>query len=125
MKKLIYEQATGRVFQETPEKRVLLGKGYSGFPPFTNDPSAQTLKQRGPIPRGSFRVHRPFDHSRLGRMVMFLEPLKETEMFGRSGFFIHGDNAFANQTASHGCIVLALATRSRVAECAPCLLDVI
>jgi hypothetical protein len=37
-------------------------------------------------------------------------------MFGRSGFFCHGDNPAENQTASDGCIVAARPIREIVAQ---------
>jgi hypothetical protein len=37
-------------------------------------------------------------------------------MFGRSGFFIHGDNQAMNHTASEGCIILPHAARIAIAS---------
>lgn len=92
-----------------------IGIGYAGHPPYVNDPEAERLVARGPIPRGAYRIGRPFNHVRLGPVCMFLEPVGDTDMFGRSGFFIHGDNAYGNQSGSHGCIVLPRKGRDRIA----------
>lgn len=98
------------------DKVERIGTGYSGAQPYVNDPEAERLVARGPIPRGRYRIHRPFNHVRLGPVCMFLEPLGDTDMFGRSGFLIHGDNAMGNRTGSHGCIVLPRKGRDRIAE---------
>jgi hypothetical protein len=36
-------------------------------------------------------------------------------MFGRSDFYIHGDNPALNYTASEGCIILARPIREQIA----------
>jgi hypothetical protein len=36
-------------------------------------------------------------------------------MFGRFGFFMHGDNQLANHTASDGCIIMSHDIRALVA----------
>lgn len=118
MKELIYAQASGRLWlrdEGTLEKVASLGRGYSGHSPYVNKTEAEGLVAAGPIPRGSYRLVGPFNHVRLGPVVFYLDPAKGTNLFGRSGFFIHGDNAYGNQTASHGCIVLSRAIREKIA----------
>lgn len=118
MKELIYAQATGRLWlrdEATQEKAAPLGRGYSGHPPYVNDGTAEALVARGPIPRGSYRLVGPFNHVRLGPLVFFLDPAKTNKMHGRSGFFIHGDNEFGSQSASHGCVILSRAIREKLA----------
>lgn len=118
MKELVYAQATGRLWlrdEATAEKASPLGRGYSGHPPYVNKAEAEGLVAAGPIPRGSYRLVGPFNHVRLGPVCFFLDPAKSNVMFGRSGFFIHGDNAMGNQTASHGCIILSRAVRDKIA----------
>lgn len=123
-KELFYEQASGRLLVADGENLSRLGTGYAGQPPYVNSPEAQGLKARGPIPRGRYRVERPFDHVRLGPVAMFLAPERGNDMQGRSGFFIHGDNSLANQTASHGCIILPRKVREKIAELTPIALTV-
>lgn len=128
MRELTYEQSTGKLWyvdDATPEKAVRLGVGYSGAPPFVNQTEAEALKARGPIPRGSYGVRLLGDLVRFGPQVLFLEPLKGTEMFGRSGFLIHGDNEYGNRTASSGCIVLPRGVRDRIAALLPVTLQVV
>ena len=113
---LIYSQSKGSMCDATDEKNPrILGRGYSGHPPFVNDPCAEALKARGPIPRGKYRVSHPWNHVRLGSVAMFLEPVDPAAMKGRSGFFIHGDNSYGNNTASHGCIILSRKIRDEIA----------
>lgn len=120
-KALIYDIRTGALFEAvpavaggeaTPGKR--LARGYSGHPPFVNDPTAQAVVARGPIPVGNYNIGRAFNHVRLGPCVFYLDPWNDNAMHGRSGFFIHGDNEFGNQTASHGCIILSRAIRENL-----------
>jgi lipoprotein-anchoring transpeptidase ErfK/SrfK len=114
---LLYSQSTGVLcYAPSGENPRILARGYSGHPPYVNDAAAQARKAAGPIPRGRYRVGHPFDHVRLGRVVFYLDPHPANEMFGRSGFFIHGDNRYGNRTASHGCIVVNRAARDEVAK---------
>ena len=59
-------------------------------------------------------IGRPYDDPKLGPIVMSLTDSGEDEMFGRDGFFIHGDNA--RHDASHGCIILGPLLRKMIAE---------
>lgn len=111
-----YEVESGIFTVRNGDDVKRIGKGYSGQPPFVNQPSSETLVAAGPIPRGEYRVHWPFRHVRLGPLAFFLEPLDGTKMHGRSGFFIHGDNALGNRTASHGCIILSRTDRAKIEE---------
>lgn len=113
---LIYSQSNGTLsYAPAGENPRILGRGYSGHPPYVNDPEAEALKARGPIPRGCYRVSSPWDHVRLGPVVFFLEPVDAKVMFGRSGFLIHGDNKYGNRSASHGCIILPRKVRDELA----------
>lgn len=110
----IYSQSKGILWLREGDETKRVGVGYSGHPPYVNDPTAQALKARGPIPSGVYRVGRPFDHVRLGPVVFFLDPDVKNNMHGRSGFFIHGDNEYGNNSASHGCIILKRSVRERI-----------
>lgn len=116
-KELHYVQSTGRLYLHTEGENPALkslGSGYSGHPPYVNEPEAEALIARGPIPRGDYRLIGPFDHVRLGKIILHLEPEKGNDMRGRSGFLIHGDNSFGNRSASHGCIVLKRSIREAI-----------
>lgn len=125
MKELVYDVAKGLCWLREGDAVTRLGKGYSGHYPFVNDPTASDRPHLGPIPRGSYRVCAAFDHARLGPCVMFLEPMKGTQTFGRGGFFIHGDNYLLNRSASSGCIVLARGLRETIAKERPLTLVVV
>lgn len=89
--------------------------GYAGAPGFVNRSSTDRIVGKGPLPRGVYFpnvVH----HPRFAAPAIRLDPWVENQMHGRSAFFIHGDNALGNQSASSGCIVLQRATRERIAD---------
>lgn len=106
-----YDVASGCFYlADRQDGRALIGRGYSGKGSARNDPEREREHATGPIPRGVWRVSTSLHHSRLGPVVFPLsygETAKEaSEPFKRSGFFIHGDNAAGNGTASTGCIIL-------------------
>lgn len=115
-RELVYTASKGVMHYREGDTVQRIGTGYSGQPPYVNQVEAEGLRARGPIPRGRYRVHRPFDHVRLGPLCFFLEPYKDTPMQGRSGFLIHGDNRLGNQSASHGCIILPRVARAKIAD---------
>lgn len=91
-----------------------VGNGYSGNGKGLNNPAEQADHDRGPVPQGRWKIGVAFDHPRLGPTVMHLSPETDTKTFGRSGFFIHGDNKKMNHTASHGCIILSRDIREKL-----------
>ncbi len=110
---LIYEQSSGRL---TDEHGALVGECYSGHDNGKNNPALQHVPDIGPIPVGVYRIGPPFDDpGHLGKFVMSLTPLPDTDTFGRSGFFMHGDSAAHTGGASEGCIIAGPLTRHRVA----------
>ena len=90
--------------------------GYAGKGMWINDPDSTDEVSRGPLPCGTYRLHKPVRHPRLGPLSIRLEPVPGTEMFGRSGFFIHGDNARGDRSASSGCIVVNRVARETIAR---------
>ncbi|WP_442789675.1 tlde1 domain-containing protein [Novosphingobium sp. SL115] len=100
-----YEQTSGRLLWRRGDSFRFVATGYAGAPGFVNDPDADHLRQRGPIPRGQYWI-RERKHSRFQSPAFFLDPFEENEMHGRSGFWIHGDNARLNRSGSTGCIVI-------------------
>jgi hypothetical protein len=104
---ITYQQSTGKLWINN----VLQGMGYSGHGPGLNNPAQENVKGVGPLPRGLWRLGAWSDHPHLGPIVSALKPIKLTASYGRSDFFIHGDNALMNHTGSDGCIVLSRALR--------------
>lgn len=107
-----YSVATGRFYREAPF--AFIETGYSGAPGYINDPAAIRIVRHGPLPFGLYRILPPQRHPRLGPVALGLE-MVEGNAFGRSGFFIHGDNAKGDRSASEGCIVLSRNARELVA----------
>lgn len=98
-----YSQSTGRMTHSTTG---VVGAGYSGHGPGLNNGSMEATVGVGPIPRGKWIIS-PWEdeHTHLGPIVSHLLP-DGFDPHGRSGFFIHGDNADMDHSASDGCIVL-------------------
>lgn len=92
-----------------------VGQGYSGHPPSgLNNPDMEQVRDVGPIPGGRWLIGTFRSDPHLGPCVAPLTPLIPTDAFGRSGFFIHGDNANGNHSASDGCVILSLDLRERI-----------
>ena len=105
-----YVQSTGRLYQNS----TYISVGYSGFGIGRNNPQEQATPNVGPIPCGQYTIAPPVDlhvPGPHGPFVLPLLPNPANEMFGRSGFLIHGDAIHHPGDASHGCIILRRATR--------------
>lgn len=116
-----FKQKTGMLIHDG----VGIGKGYSGWDDGDgvaepgegkNDPSMQSVRGVGPVPRGRWKFGEPFFHQHAGPYVMRLTPEPGTETFGRDGFLIHGDSMKLPGSASHGCIILSRALRMKMWE---------
>lgn len=68
----------------------------------------------GPIPAGTYTIEAPMDDDHVGVFALPLTPDPANEMFGRSAFFIHGDNPELDHSASDGCIILARVFREQI-----------
>jgi hypothetical protein len=118
-----YVQRTGNLYDTN---KRLVGTGYSGDGPGLNNPLMQDVHRVGPIPVGRYLIgpsKDPIDH--LGPIAMPLVPLAGNVLFGRSAFFMHGDNASVNHTASLGCIVMLKSVRILVRDSYVRELDVV
>lgn len=109
----IYEQDSGDLFHNGK----FVGTGYSGAGKTRsqgrNNSHLEHVPKVGPIPRGEWRVGRPYHHPHCGVYAMMLVQVPPRPLrHGRSGFLIHGDNKAHN--ASEGCIILALALRQQI-----------
>jgi hypothetical protein len=106
-----YEIASGRLYSDSGE---LIGVGYSGAPSHKNDVTAQSLPDLGPIPEGWYTIGSPVDTVTHGPYVLPLTPDPSNQMYGRSGFLMHGDSVVAPGTASEGCLIQARDVREQV-----------
>lgn len=107
-----FEQKTGS-FSHDGE---FVAKGYAGHGVGVDNPDLENEVGVGPVPRGVYTIGPAFTHPQCGPVSMRLEPDAANEMFGRSGFLIHGDSIAHPGTASDGCIVLAHDVRANVSE---------
>lgn len=108
----VYKQTTGQLWRNA----VLIGLGYSGYPPGKNRPEFQQVHDVGPIPQGEWDIGPPHDTQTHGPHVMSLTPSQETETWGRSNFLIHGDSILSPGLASRGCVILARHIRDEISE---------
>ena len=88
--------------------------GYSGAPEAKNDPARQAEHNVGPIPVGVYSIAAPVDTLLHGPFVLGLTPDPRNQMFGRSGFLIHGDSIVNPGSASEGCIILPRPAREAI-----------
>lgn len=108
-----YAQTNGYL---TNPAGIIVGGGYSGNGADLNNPAGQGDVGHGPIPEGRWTIGVFGDHPVLGPVSAPLAPAAGNDMDGRDGgFYIHGDNAQMNHTASDGCIILARNLRELVA----------
>ena len=105
-----YNQSSGKLSLDGK----VIGTGYSGKGLGLNNPAMQAQRLVGPLPQGTYTVGPAFKHPEKGPVVMRLRPQRGTQMFGRSGFLIHGDNKAMNHTASNGCIILGPEIRKQI-----------
>jgi len=85
---------------------------YSGDQSHYNEAQYQQLSAQGPLPNGYYKVASCGSH--IGPHSCALEPINGTNTYGRSGFYIHGDNAQMDHTASEGCIIVGPSMRQNV-----------
>ena len=118
----IYAQKTGDLLFNG--QRV--GAGYSGFDNGKNNPSMQAMADVGPIPQGDWTiVGPPINTPTHGPFVLRLEAANGTNLFGRSGFLMHGDSIESPGTASHGCIIMPRNIREQVWQSGDTALQVV
>lgn len=95
---------------------ILYSSGYSGAGAGKNNPGMVQVRNVGPIPCGKYSIGEPFDSEAHGPHVMRLFPDPSNQMFGRSGFLMHGDSISSPGNASEGCIVLPRDVRELVSN---------
>lgn len=117
-----YRQSTGRI----SHNGLKLGDGYAGDGSWRNIPHAQSVSPAGPLPRGRYTIPGHFvDDLKNGRLALQLVPDTQNRMFGRSRFFIRGDNATRTGASSGGCIVLPRHVRVLILHSGDRTLDVV
>lgn len=85
---------------------IIVALGYSGHGEGVNNPGEEDVRNVGPLPEGVYAIGALEEtHGHLGAHVRSLTPIPPTNTFGRSGFYIHGDNSKGDHSASEGCLV--------------------
>jgi len=112
---IVYESGSGWLYNP-PNPAV---KGYAGgdcgkAPQGKNNPDMESLHNVGPLPRGLYTLGTPIEGSHLGPFAIPLIPDPANEMYGRSGFFCHGDSIESPGNASNGCIIMPRAVREQM-----------
>eukprot|EP01017_Pseudomicrothorax_dubius_P026940 TRINITY_DN304_c0_g1_i3.p1 TRINITY_DN304_c0_g1~~TRINITY_DN304_c0_g1_i3.p1 ORF type:complete len:146 (+),score=44.08 TRINITY_DN304_c0_g1_i3:3-440(+) len=88
---------------------------YSGDQAHYNKEQFQNLRAKGPIPVGKWKVVQTNNrHPYLGYQAHWIEPVSVPKIYGRSEFFVHGDNSRQNHTASAGCIIVENEARENI-----------
>lgn len=118
---ITYEIISGRLFAAG----ALIGLGYSGDPDHKNDPGATGLQDEGPIPEGIYQIGPPVDTVTHGPFVLPLSPDYRNEMYGRTGFLMHGDSVVDPGSASKGCIIMPRSVREIVWASGDRILEVV
>lgn len=121
-----YEITTGKLYDPTG---AVVGTGYAGGecgqqPQAVNNPSFVGVKDVGPLPPGWYTRGIAIDSVQLGPLAIPLIPDETNEMYGRSGFFMHGDTTPPGN-ASDGCIVQEQPVREFFASSADSRLRVV
>ena len=104
-------QSTGQLLDSTG---IEIAIGYSGLGIGKDNPDEEGIKGIGPIPCGFYQIGKAINHTKLGELAMPLTPNEDNEMFGRNGFYIHGDSLQHPGQASEGCIVMPGITRLKI-----------
>jgi len=107
-----YVQATGEFYISGQ----YIETGYAGAPDYINNPEAQCLVNKGPLPRGRYKMTHEEYHPRFKKAAIRLTPQPGTDMCGRDGMLIHGGKKDGSLTASEGCIILTIKTREKIIE---------
>lgn len=106
---MTYDQMTGIL---RDDQGNVIAAGYSGHLDGRNNPQAAAVHAVGPLPVGKYTIGAPMTVPVLGPLAFPLTPQAGTETYGRSGFWIHGDNSQHPGLSSDGCIVLEYVWRS-------------
>ena len=111
-----YEQSSGRLYGPDGTH---IATGYAGGnegknPEGVNNHSMQDQKGIGPLPTGFYTFGEVVAQSQLGPFAIPLVPLPGNQMFGRGGFYCHGDTAQLNHSASEGCMIFPRQVRNEI-----------
>lgn len=122
-KLITFQITTGKVWIDSTLQPQT---AYSGHGHGLDNPGDESVRAEGPTPEGLWSIN-PWEsyHPHLGAWVSHLTPVSVPNTYGRSAFFIHGDNAQMNHTASDGCIIMDATLRGAVRQSGATLIKVI
>lgn len=111
-----FEIRTGKFYDPSGEfvSSAYAGGNVGKNPDGVNNPDDEGLKNIGPLPEGLYTCGEPVEHSKLGAFAIPLHPDPSNDMQGRGDFYLHGDTAALNHSASEGCIIAPRPTRNAV-----------
>jgi len=110
MMNMEYEQSTGYFYIDG----IRVATGFSGAPGHINNPADQCLADKGPLPRGHYKMTDA--KGVVSSLSIRLTPMDGTDMCGRFGMLIHGDKIGNPGTGSTGCIILPVDIRRQILE---------
>jgi hypothetical protein len=108
-----YSIPTGVMYD--PQGKVA-GVGYAGAPGYINDPSEVSIKDKGPLPPGMYTITNWRTDKHMGPLCASLVQDSENQMYGRSGFNLHGDKIDHPGCGSEGCIQQIYPVRLRMSK---------
>ena len=121
-----FEQSTGKLYD--PDG-TYIGTGYSGGDCGRNPESVNNPDMQGThgctIPQGNYTRGQVIEGSHLGAFAIQLIPNPYNQMYGRAGFFMHGDNSEGNQSASEGCLIFPRSIRQEFHDSEDSMLNVV
>jgi hypothetical protein len=117
-----YQQNSGWLLDPNGMK---VARGYSGAGVGKNNPAMQNVVDVGPLPCGTYTKGEMQDSPEHGPDAIPLTPSPTNEMFGRSGFWMHGDSIDDPGHASEGCCIQPRFARDRFNESDDPILEVV
>jgi len=98
------------IYKVNEKKFYLNGKfkfsaQYAGAVGYKNNVEFECIKDKGSLPRGTYRIEHPTNVGITGPYFLPLTPLTAANMCHRNSFRIHGDSLREPGTASRGCII--------------------
>lgn len=89
---------------------------YAGAEGYKNDPAFECVKNKGPLPRGTYTILEPEVNPKTGAYSLRLVPHAGNAMCNRDAFLIHGESGRNPGRASEGCIILGIDMRRAIWE---------
>jgi len=116
---LTYSQKSGELRDADGR---LMDKGHAGYGDYRDKPEFEDEKNRGPIPRGNYKVTEVIEDTKttrregMGQHILRLEPAdaetrQRLKEMNRDGFWIHNGES---PKASQGCILTKETTRRQI-----------